>query len=136
MKTVMRWVPPLAILFLISTGAFAADSTPAKYFLDGQLDKVLSISKYNFMSWDKVDNQSFILQTSPSEYYLIILSKASDHILMSERISIDTSDATVKPGYNKVIVSGQGYNEWNIINKIYRLKDADQVREIKNQLAD
>lgn len=124
------------MLFVSSLCTYARAGVPVKYNLDNQLEKVSEISKYNFMSWDKVDNQSFILQTSPSDYYLIVLSSPSDRLIYSETISIPDINAMVKPGYNNVIVKGNGFKDICIINRIYKLKDSEQIKDIKKQLTE
>jgi len=136
MKTIKQpWMISM-MLFVSSLCTYARAGVPVKYNLDNQLEKVSEISKYNFMSWDKVDNQSFILQTSPSDYYLIVLSSPSDRLIYSETISIPDINAMVKPGYNNVIVKGNGFKDICIINRIYKLKDSEQIKDIKKQLTE
>ncbi len=134
MKTIKQSFMIFMILFVASLSQYAGAEVPAKYNLDNQLEKVSEISKYNFMSWDKVDNQSFILQTGPSDYYLIVLSSPSDRLAYSETISIPDTNAMVKPGYNNVIIKGNGFKDTCIINRIYRFKDSEQIKDIKTQL--
>jgi hypothetical protein len=134
MKTIKQLAVIFALLCLASVSFAASSRLPAKYDLDKQLEKVDSIYKYKFMGWDKIDNQSLVVQTSPNDYYLIILSSPSDRLLFSEYISINSLNNTVKPGYNDVIVRGSGFKEKYIINKIYKFKDAKQVKEIEAQL--
>jgi len=131
MKTTKLLTILFASLFITSVCSVATAEIPAKYNLDNQLEKVSEISKYNFMSWDKVDNQSFILQTSPSTYYLIVLSSPSDRLPFTETIQIPDTNAMVKPGYNNVIVQGNGFKDTYVINKIYKFKDFEQVKKIK-----
>jgi len=134
MKTIKKLTGISTVLLIALLCAAAWAEMPAKYNLDNQLEKVTEISKYNFMSWEKVDRQSFVLQTSPSDYYLIVLSSPSDKLLFTETIKIPDTNAMVKPGYNNVIVQGSGFKETYIINKIYKFKDSKQVKEIKDQL--
>lgn len=121
-------------LFTAYTCFAASEGVPEKYNLDSQMQKVSEISKYNLMSWQTVDRQSFILQTGPSDYYLIVLSSPSDKIMFSETIRIEDTNALVKPGYNNVIVKGSGFSDNYIINKIYKFKDPAQVKTIRAQL--
>jgi hypothetical protein len=123
------------IILLFATICYAAPATmPAKYDLDKQLEKVDSIYKYKFMGWEKVDAQSFVLQVSPSEYYLIVLSSPAQKLPFAEHIRIDSTNNMVRPGYNNVIVRSSGMTEEYIINKIYRFKDHKQVQDIEAQL--
>ena len=110
------------------------DNIPQKYNLDTQLERATEISKYNFMSWDNVDNQSFVLQTGPGDYYLIVLSRLSNKLMFSETIGIPDTNAMIKPGFNDVIVPSNGFEESYIINRIYKFKDYEQVKAIKAQL--
>jgi hypothetical protein len=134
MKTVNRLVSVFTVLLFASIFSVAWAAIPAKYDLDKQLEKVDSIYKYKFMSWEKVDNQSFVVQTSPSDYYLIVLSSPSDKILFSENIRIDSTNDMVRPGFNNVYVRSSGMTDEYIINKIYKFKDYKQVQEIEVQL--
>jgi len=134
MKAIKLSAIIFAILFIAMVCTTASAEMPAKYNLDNQLQKVDSIYKYKFMGWDKVDNQSLVVQTSPADYYLIVLSSPSTKLLFSESIRIDSKDNMVRPGYNNVIVRGSGFTEDLIINKIYKFKDSKQVKEIEAQL--
>jgi hypothetical protein len=134
----MKRVKVTAIVFMAIFTAYtcfaASSGVPEKYNLDSQMQKVTEISKYNFMSWQTVDKQSFVLQTSPSDYYLIVLSNPSDKIMFAETIKIADTNAMVKPGYNNVIVKGNGFTDTYIINKIYKFKDSAQIKTITAQL--
>jgi hypothetical protein len=134
MKAILRTVWAITTVLFVSAIALAAEGLPEKYNLDNELTPVTEISKYNMMGWETVDNQSFVLQTTPSDYYLIVLSSPSDKLVYSENIAITTNNDTVKPGYNNVLVTGQGFEEKHIINKIYKFKDAEQVKTIKEKL--
>ena len=121
-------------LFIASICAAAPAMVPEKYNLDNKLEKVDSIYKYKLMSWNRIDNQSFELQTGPSEYYLIVLSFPSDKLPFTEHIKITDTNGMVRPGYNNVIVRGSGFKDNLVINKIYKFKDANQVKEIEAEL--
>jgi hypothetical protein len=134
----MEAIKRIAILFTAVFMAYACSAQsaelPAKYNLDDQLQKVSEISKYHFMSWERVDRQSFVLQTSPSDYYLIVLSSPSDRLPFAETIQIPDTNAMVKPGYNNVIVRGSGFSDTYIINRIYKFRDYAQVKTITEQI--
>jgi len=104
--------------------------------LDNQLESVTYISKYQgYSSWDGLDNQSFILQTSPSKYYLIVLQRPATEMPFSESISISSSGSRVRAGMDRVTFLGYSVERqpyW--IEKIYRLKDREQARTIKEQI--
>jgi len=134
MKTFMK-LAGIAIMFLFTSAyAMASNHVPDKYNLDGQLERISTITDYTFMGWNKVDNQSFVLQTGPSDYYLVVLGSPSDHLVFSETVGIDSTNNMVRPGYNNVFVHGNGFNDRFIIDRIYKFKDTDQMKSIEAQL--
>ena len=125
----------LCVLFFITSACATTQWTKAeKYDLDDQLEMVSYITRYNFMSWETVDHQSFILQTSPAQFYLIVLTGPSTDLLFAQSISISHTGAMVKPGYDKVTVFGPTESLPYVIDKIFKLKDREQARVIKAQL--
>lgn len=121
-------------LLILSACATAPVSMSEKYNLDNQLESVANISKFNMMSWEHVDRMSFILQTTPSDYYLFVLNSPSDELPFAENIHISSTGSFVRPGYNNVIVFGVNSNERYVIYKIYKFKDYEQAKEIRKQL--
>jgi hypothetical protein len=134
MKAIKETAMIFVVMFIASTCFAASAELPEKYNLDNQMQKVSEILKYNFMGWEKVDSQSFVLQTSPSDYYLIVLTSPSDHLVFSEAVGINATGDVVKPGYNTVFVKGNGFTDTCIINKIYKFKDYAQVKTIIAQI--
>jgi len=126
----------MCVALLISSCATGRIELPEKYVLDDQLESVAYISKYqSYSSWDMVDNQSFILQTSPSEYYLIVLQIVATEMPFSESIRISSSASRVRAGMDRVTFLGQsGTRQPYTIEKIYRLKDREQVQTIREQI--
>ena len=122
------------LLFALSACATAPSDTSGKYDLDGQLEPVTEVLKYNLMSWDAIDSRSFILQTAPSQFYLIVLIRHSDQLPFAETISITSTGAVVKPGYDKVTVYGSPQVDTFVIDKIYKLENREQGTAIKEQL--
>ena len=126
----------MCVALLMSSCATGRIELPEKYVLDNQIESVSHISKYQgYSSWDTVDNQSFILQTSPSNYYLIVLQIAVTEERFSESIKISSSGSRVRAGMDTVTFLGQSvkYPPYRI-EKIYRLKDREQVRTIREQI--
>jgi hypothetical protein len=105
-----------------------------KYNLDSQLESVEDISKFSMMSWEHVDRMSFILQTTPSDYYLFILNRPSNELPFAENIRVSSTGSSVRPGYNNVTVYGVSSKDDYVIDKIYKFKDYDQAKEIRKQL--
>lgn len=135
MKTFAKLSGTLIIMLLASTYALASKWMPEKYELDHQLTKVDKISNTSLMGWEKVDNQSFVLQASPSTYYLIVLSSPAWNLPFTERIGITGRSLIIRPGYDNVFVreAGRSWGKY-IINRIYRLEDKKQAWEIITQL--
>ena len=122
------------LLFITSACATAPSPGAGKYDLDNQLEPVSEVLRYNLMGWEAVDSQSFILQTAPSQFYLVVLTRPADRLMFTENISITHTGATLKPGYDKVTVYSSPYTETYVIYKIYKLKDRDEADAIKEQI--
>ena len=105
-----------------------------KYNLDDQLEMVTQIQKYTMRDWQKVDSQSFVLQTGASNYYLIVLLHPSTELMFAETIKISSTGAVVKSGFDKVTVYQAGRGQDYVIHKMYKFKDRQQMTEIKAQL--
>jgi len=121
-------------LILLSACATAPVSTTDKYNLDNQLESVSEITKFNMMSWDDVDRNSFVLQATHSEYYLFVLNTPSDELPFAENIHVSATGSFVKPGFNNVTVYGINSKRDYVIKKIYKFKNYEQVKEITKQL--
>jgi hypothetical protein len=134
MRAIKQLIGIFVLLLILSACATTPAKMPDKYNLDGQLERVTEILRYNMMGWDAVDMQSFVLQTTPSDYYLIVLASPSDRLVFAEVVGINATGDVVKPGYNTVFVKGTTSEETYIINKIYKFKDFEQVKAIKEQI--
>jgi len=135
MKTIRQYIKMVIIFLMASACATVPATIPEKYNLDNQLENVPNISGFSLMSWEKVDNQSFILQTSPNDYYLIILDSKSDALPFTRTIQITNTDSLFWPGYSNVIGNDDGWEDSYIINKIYRFKNCNQVDLIREELS-
>jgi hypothetical protein len=134
MEAIKKLTRILATLFIVSICGVVYAETPAKYDFDNQLKQVSEITDNNFRDWEMVDDQSFILQNSPSDYYLIVLRSLSEELPVNDSVKISETNSIIKPGYSKVIVSSDGIKDRYVIYKIYKLKDAEQAEEIRAQL--
>lgn len=112
-------------------GTFEHDE---KYNLDDQLEPITEIQKYSMRDWQKIDSQSFVLQTGTSNYYMVVLTIPSTELMFSETIKISSTGAVVKPGFDRVTVYQSGRSEDYVIHKIYKFKDREQIAEIRAQL--
>ncbi len=133
MKNFKQFAFILILTLFLSSCATTSFKTAEKYNLDNQLEPVSEILKYNLMGWETVDNQSFILQTAPSQYYLIILTHPADQLMFTETISITHTGDMVKPGYDSVTVFAPPLTQKYVIYKIYKLKDREQIDTIRKQ---
>ena len=135
MRTMKQLAMFLVPLFIFTACATTGLKTAGKYNLDNQLEPVSEVLKYNLMSWETIDNQLFILQTSPSQYYLIVLVWPAENLMYTESISISHTGDMVKPGYDKVTVYGAPKSQTYVIDKIYKLKDREEANAVKTQLS-
>jgi len=127
----------LAVLssMLISACVGGMIELPKKYALDGQLEQVSRIYKFRIMDWERVDNQSLIIETSPSSYYLLILKIPSPELIFRNRIRISSTGSMIRAGLDEVIISNSANMKFSYpIDRIYRIKGRDQMRTIRDQL--
>jgi len=134
MKAKIYFAQLFVALFILSGCAVTPVNTSEKYNLDNQLESVAEISKFNMMGWEHVDTMSFILQATPSDYYLFVLNRPANELPFSENIHVSSTGSYVRPGYNNVTVYGVNSNDDYVIDKIYKFKDYEQVKEIRKQL--
>jgi hypothetical protein len=134
MKTTTKMIL-ISIIFLMTT---ACATTPFKladkYNLDNELTETKEIYKFRVKSWDVVDYQSLIIQTDVNDYYLIVLRRPTRSLPYAENIVITDSFDGIKPGLDNVVVEDSAGVESYVIQKIYKLKDRQQVQEIKKRL--
>ena len=131
----IQLVTSILIIWLIgTTAALGRDWMPEKYDLDNQLTRVDGMPNTNIMGWEKIDNQSLVVQTSPSRFYLIVLSYPAYNLPFTETIGISGLNLAIRPGFDSVIVHGPAYTDRYIINRIYKLQNRAQTREIEAQL--
>jgi len=134
MKAIKYYPFVFIVLIFFAACATAPANTAEKYNLDSQLESIPEITKFNMMGWEHVDKMSFILQTTPSDYYLFVLNHPSDELPFAENINISSTGSFVKPGYNNVTVYGPSSTNKYVINKIYKFKDYEQAKEIRKQI--
>jgi len=131
MKTLKIFMGLFAIMFFTAAYSAASSWMPEKYELDGELTKVEKISNTTLTGWEKVDNQSFVLRSSASSYYLIVLSSPAWNLPFTERIWITGRSLMIRPGFDNVIVREAGNRrDRHIINRIYKFENKKQVWDI------
>lgn len=79
----------------------------------------------------KVDPQSFILRSAPNNYYLFILNMPAPDLMHVNTISIRPQLNVIKAGRDYIDLGGLKY----LIERIYKIENAQQMHTIKNQLA-
>ena len=91
----------------------------------------LSLTKHE---WSKVDQQSLIIHGSSSEYYLLVLKTPSTRLLTSdEYISFTPSGSVIKAGIDYIMMGSDSSMKY-VIDRLYKIKDYDQMVTIKNQI--
>jgi hypothetical protein len=110
---------------------------PEKYNLDNDLEAVEQIFTTNAPSFKQVDNQSMMLRVNWNDYYLLVLRRPIDVKFSNPLIGIDRIvtgiTSSITSGHDRIFVDvspGQYY----VIDKIYKLKDWEQAKEIKELL--
>ncbi len=124
---------PFIIMFLTVSCVTTRPPVPEKYNFDNKLEKVERIVIFREPTWEEVDTQSIILETDFNEYYLLILQRpiSTNHF----EIGIHGTGSTISAGYDMVVALNEGTGPlYYRIDKIYRLKDKKQKREIRELL--
>lgn len=136
MKAIKLLIPLFFALLMLSACAGGPINLAEKYKdLDNQLEQVSEIYRFKLMSWETVDNQSLILQTSPGSFYLILLRRPAHDLLFTETIAVSNTGDMVKSGYDRVTVFGTSQTEDYVIHKIFKLKDRETATQIRDQLS-
>jgi hypothetical protein len=84
--------------------------------------------------WIEVDQQSLIVQTSPREYYLLVLQIPAPELMFSEDISIYCMGNVIKAGSDYVQFPDYNANLRYPIVRIYRMNGPEQMSAIRGQL--
>ena len=80
--------------------------------------------------WIKVDKQSFIMRSSPSVYYLLVLDRPAVNLMSTTNISLAPLSNVLKAGVDFLELDNIKY----IINRIYVINGRDKVHSIINQV--
>ncbi len=134
MKAIAKLIVISIITLMSIACATAPISLPDKYNLGNKLVEVDQILKFRVKSWEKIDNQSLILRTDVKDYYLIILQRPAPYLVFSENIGISDTIDRIRSGHDLVFINDSTGREPYIIHKIYKLKDQQQAKEIKERL--
>ena len=134
MKEMLKVLCVFSFFILFSACATTQQVLPAKYDLGKELKEINQITTFQLSSWEEVDNQSIILETSRHKYYLLVLRYPITGVIPSLTIGISSTISSITAGFDKIFVNDSGVIQYYIIDKIYELKDRKQVDEIKKQL--
>jgi len=134
MKFATRLAGILAILVAVSACATTPVTDPEKYNFDDQLERVTMIDKFTMSGWNRIDTQSFVLQSGSSDWYLIVLKIPSYDLPFAEGIQIQASGSMVRAGNSSVIVQTETSRNYFTIDKIYKFKDAGESQPVIDQI--
>jgi hypothetical protein len=134
MKASLKILFVLSALLILSSCAGGTIKLNEKYILDNQLEQVDKIYKYILTDWDRIDSQSFILEAGPGKYYLIILKIPALELPFKNGISISTTGDSIRAGLDELIIYNSGLESSYPIDRIYKFKDTQQMRAIRDQL--
>lgn len=135
MKLYNNIVGIFILALLLTSCATGQIILPEKYMLDRQLETATEIYKYRIMDWDQVDQQSLLLRTGPSDYYLLVLKRPATELMFTNRIALTSSASLIRAGMDKVILFSPGSIKVTyIIEKMYRIRGNQQMYAIKKQL--
>ena len=137
MKEMIKILPILALFVIVISCATAPGSLSEKYNLDDYLESVDQINALKISSWESVDNQSVIIKANWNDYYLLVLRRPLPSIIPGLTIGISSEVSgisSITPGYDRIYVKEPAGVEYYVIEKIYKLKGKEQVKEIKERL--
>jgi len=122
------------IVFLAPACATTPRALPEKYNLDNYLEAVDQIFTLKAPRWEKVDNQSIILEVNWNDYYLLVLRRPIDMKYSNPKIGIDRTVNSITSGHDRIFVEDSPGSQYYVIDKIYKLKGKEQKKEIKERL--
>jgi hypothetical protein len=136
MKEMLRVLCIFSFFIMFSACATTQNGfgLPAKYDLGKELKEIDQINTFQLSSWEEVDHQSIILETSRHKYYLLVLRRPMIGVIPSLTIGISSTISSITAGFDRIFVNEDGITQYYFIDKIYELKDKKQVDEIKKQL--
>ena len=134
MKEMLKVFCVFLFFIMFSACATTQQGLSTKYDLGKELKEVDKISTFQLSSWEEVDRQSIILETSRHKYYLLVLRDPITGIIPSLTIGISSTISSITAGFDKIFIKENGVPQYYYIDKIYELKDRKQVDEVKKQL--
>ena len=124
-------------LLVVSACATGNIQIPEKYALDRQLEQIKSIYKYGITDWERVDNQSLILERGPGDYYLLVLKIPAPELPFRNRIKLTSTGDMIRAGMDDVVFyNGSNMKQSYPIDRMYRINGTQQMRAIRDQLTE
>jgi hypothetical protein len=75
-----------------------------------------------------------VLVSGNTDFYLIVLRIRTEDLPYADKVSIADTKSTVTAGKSQAVISFGSHKESYVIEKIYKLKDYEQMIEIKAKL--
>jgi len=138
MTTLTRFRSLYAMLaVLLMTGCASAPITLDSKYVFPQFEQVDKFTAFSLDSWQSVDNQSLIVQISPSRHYLLILTRPLYDLRFAEVIELSSTGPSIYAKFDCVKVRTRycGPDPIGVsIHSIYKLRGKSQVTEAKLQI--
>lgn len=134
MKIILKIFSIFVVFVMITSCTATKRALPEKYNLDNYLEEVDQIFTFKVSSWEQVDKQSIILRVNWKDYYLLVLRRPITSRYANLRIGVTRTISSITAGFDRILVDDPAYADFYTIEKIYRLKDREQVNEIKERL--
>ena len=124
----------LIVILLLSGCAAGPIQVPEKYALQGQLEQVNSFYRQRIIDWEKVDNQSLIIEVSPGTYYLVVLKIPSPELVFRNRIFFSSTGSMVRAGMDDLIVYTEHMKATYPIDRIFKISGTQKMLAVRDQL--
>lgn len=135
MKEIIKVSAVFVFLIMAVSCASTSVSIPEKYNLDNYLETVDRISTFKVSSWEQVDMRSIILRVNWNDYYLLVLHRPIISTYANLDIGVTRTAFSITAGFDRIVVMDHDGPDYYYIQNIYRLKDREQVKEIKERLS-
>jgi hypothetical protein len=125
------------ITALTITGCATTPLTIEERYSFPELEQVTGLTHPQLMGWEVVDSQSLVIQTGPSQYYLLVLGQRLADLNFAESIIISSTGNRIEAKLDCVEVVQPQCTPGNIpvvIHAIYKLDGRSSVEMVKNRI--
>ena len=125
------------VITIFVTGCTANPIIIDQKYTFPEFEEVSNLSNFNLMGWEVVDSQSIIIQTGPSEYYLLVLGHRMSDLNFAETIILTSTGNRIEAKFDCVEVVEPTCSPRSIpavINTIYKLDGQSGVSYVKNKI--